>query len=160
MWRDIAVTDAPLDEVGLSAALRDACPAAGAIAAFAGLVSPEGQGVTVEALELEHYPGMTETALVYILDDAAARWPLQGAVLWHRVGRMQPGEVIVFVAVASRHRDAAFTACRFIMDCLKTDVPFWKKEHSVQGEAWVDARESDAIARNHWNQPDQGDASK
>ena len=158
MWRDVAVSHQPLDEAGLSGLLREACPAAGALATFTGLVSPDGEGVQVQALELEHYPGMTEAALNRILDEASERWPLQGVLLWHRVGRMPVAEPIVFVAVASRHRDAAFTACRFIMDCLKTDAPFWKKEYSAQGESWVSMREGDALARHNWNKPDQGDA--
>ena len=128
----------------------------GAVATFVGLVRADnypqvGAGETaVTAMTLEHYPGMTETALADIVTDAERRWPLQGVRVIHRIGRLQPGERIVFVGVASAHRGAAFAACEFIMDYLKTRAPFWKKEETPIGGQWVDARESDDQAAARW----------
>jgi molybdopterin synthase catalytic subunit len=107
-------------------------------------------GDDCEALELEHYPGMTEKSLAEIVVQAKARWPLLAVRIIHRVGKLLPGEQIVYVGVASRHRQAAFEACHFIMDYLKTQAPFWKKEYSANGEQWVDARESDTDALTRW----------
>lgn len=132
------------------AALRGHSLATGAIATFTGLVSREGESAGVDALELEHYPGMAERALATIADEAQRRWSLHALLVCHRVGHLVVGEPIVFVGVASRHRDAAFEACRFVMDCLKTDAPFWKKEHRGTESRWVEARERDTQARTHW----------
>ncbi len=117
----------------------------GAVATFTGLVRDFGGGG--EAMTLEHYPGMTEKALAAIAAEAAARWPLAGATIVHRVGRLAPGERIVLVATASRHRAAAFEAAEFLMDYLKTRARFWKRE---AGAGWVDARESDDAAAARW----------
>ncbi|MBK6638350.1 MAG: molybdopterin synthase catalytic subunit MoaE [Rhodocyclaceae bacterium] len=128
----------------------------GAVATFVGLVradkcSQVGAGTTaIAAMTLEHYPGMTEKALTEIVTEAENRWPLQGVRVIHRIGRLQPGERIVFVGVASAHRGAAFAACEFIMDYLKTRAPFWKKEETPIGGQWVDARESDDQAAARW----------
>ncbi len=123
----------------------------GAIATFVGLVRDANEGSGVAAMTLEHYPGMTEAALEEIVADAHKRWPLQGVRVIHRYGRLEAGARIVFVAVASAHRGAAFAACEFIMDFLKTRAPFWKKEETGEGSRWVDAREADdeAVARWH-----------
>ena len=123
----------------------------GAIATFVGLVRDANEGSGVAAMTLEHYPGMTEAALEEIVADAHKRWPLQGVRVIHRFGRLEAGARIVFVAVASAHRGAAFAACEFIMDFLKTRAPFWKKEETGEGSRWVDAREADdeAVARWH-----------
>ena len=123
----------------------------GAIASFVGLVRelPEGG---LQQMTLEHYPGMTEKALHKIAEQAAERWQVQDATIIHRVGPLQPSEQIVLVLVASAHRGDAFAACEFIMDYLKTDAPFWKKEEGDQGASWVDARESDDVARRKWEQ--------
>ena len=104
----------------------------------------------VQAMTLEHYPGMTETALQEIVEQAQGRWQLLGVRVIHRVGRLQPGNRIVFVAVASAHRGDAFAACEFIMDYLKTRAPFWKKEETSAGGRWVDARASDDHAAGRW----------
>jgi molybdopterin synthase catalytic subunit len=117
----------------------------GAVATFTGLVRDFGGDG--EAMTLEHYPGMTEKALEAIAAEAAARWPLAGATIVHRVGRLAPGERIVLVATASRHRAAAFEAAEFLMDYLKTRAPFWKHE---AGAGWVDARETDDAAAARW----------
>ena len=118
----------------------------GAIASFVGLARDSNDGSGVQAMTLEHYPGMTEKALVALVDEACARWTLLDVTVIHRVGRLLPGDPIVLVAVASSHRGEAFAACEFIMDALKTRAPFWKKEETPAGERWVDARASDDAA--------------
>jgi len=120
----------------------------GGVATFLGLVRGDGGLV---AMHLEHYPGMTEKALAEIIVQAQARWPLLAVRVIHRIGRLLPGERIVFVGVASTHRAAAFAACEFIMDYLKTRAPFWKKEETPAGARWVDARESDDAAAARWD---------
>ena len=122
----------------------------GAVCAFTGLCRSEND--TLTALELEHYPGMAEAKLEETARAALARWPLDAMAVIHRHGMIRPGERIVFVAATSRHRDAAFEACRFVMDFLKTDAPFWKKEHRADGAdgRWVDARDGDDEARSRW----------
>lgn len=123
----------------------------GALVSFEGVCRDHDRGQTgIRALELEHYPGMTEGAIATIVADAARRWPLQAATVIHRVGRLLPGDPIVLVAVATAHRKAAFDACAFIMDYLKTQAPLWKKETTAQGERWVDAREGDDAALRAW----------
>lgn len=123
----------------------------GAVASFVGLVRDFQQG-GLQQMILEHYPGMTEKALQQIAGQAADRWQVQNATIIHRVGPLKPGEQIVLVLVASAHRGDAFAACEFIMDYLKTEAPFWKKEDSDEGAKWVDARESDDVARQKWQQ--------
>lgn len=119
----------------------------GAVASFVGCVRADG-GVT--ALELEHYPGMTEASIAAIVDEARSRWPLLGVRVIHRVGRLPVGARIVLVAVASAHRGAAFEACEFVMDYLKTRAPFWKKAFTAHGDHWVEARASDDSAAARW----------
>lgn len=121
----------------------------GAVASFVGLVRG-GEGFV--AMTLEHYPAMTVRSLEEIVAQAEARWPLQAVRVIHRIGRLLPGERIVFVGVASGHRGAAFEACEFIMDYLKTRAPFWKKEETAEGSHWVDARDSDDCAAARWDQ--------
>ncbi|MFG6179214.1 molybdopterin synthase catalytic subunit MoaE [Halomonas sp. THAF12] len=122
----------------------------GAVVSFTGLVRDFNERPDIEALSLEHYPGMTESALESIADEAESRWPLQGIRVIHRVGRLAPGDPIVLVVVASAHRRAAFEACDFIMDYLKTRAPFWKKEHSASGDYWVAERETDHQDARRW----------
>jgi molybdopterin synthase catalytic subunit len=122
----------------------------GAVAAFLGTVRDINDDSRISALELEHYPGMTERALEEIEAKARARWPLNGVLIIHRVGPLRPEDQIVLVAVTSRHRHAAFEACEYIMDHLKTRAPFWKKEDTPEGPRWVDARESDFDAAARW----------
>jgi molybdopterin synthase catalytic subunit len=102
-------------------------------------------------MTLEHYPGMTEKALAGIVEQAGQRWPLLGVEIVHRVGHLLPGEPIVFVGTASSHRQAAFDACNFIMDYLKTRAPFWKREDTPEGARWVDGRDSDQSAARRWD---------
>lgn len=122
----------------------------GAVVTFTGLVRDFNERPDVEALSLEHYPGMTEAALHDIARQATARWPLDGIRIVHRIGRLSPGDPIVLVMVASAHRRAAFEACDFLMDYLKTRAPFWKKEHTASGTYWVSARDSDAQDAARW----------
>lgn len=122
----------------------------GAIVAFVGTVRDLNLADDVVALELEHYPGMTEKSLLKILEQAAQRWSLQGARVIHRIGKMYPGDQIVLVLTASAHRGDAFEANRFVMDYLKTEAPFWKKEWTPQGPRWIEARDSDHRAAAKW----------
>jgi molybdopterin synthase catalytic subunit len=122
----------------------------GAVVGFVGTVRDMNDGAQVSEMELEHYPGMTERALEDIVEQARVRWPLSGALVIHRVGPLLPREQIVLVAVSAAHRGEAFAACEFIIDYLKTDAPFWKKEATPQGARWVDARVSDDTAKAKW----------
>ena len=132
------------------ARLREGDPRVGAVVSFVGTVSDMNEGAAVSTLELEHYPGMTERALEDIIEQARARWPLYNALVIHRVGPMAPMEQIVLVACSAAHRGEAFSACEFIIDYLKTDAPFWKKEQTPEGARWVDARLSDDSAKAKW----------
>ena len=120
----------------------------GAVVSFTGLVRDVSG--TLEAMELEHYPGMTERALAAIEAEARARWPLQACLIVHRFGPMAPGERIMMVATASAHREAAFAAAEFLMDYLKIRAPFWKKETGAGGSAWVAAKDEDEAALGRW----------
>ncbi|AJG19926.1 molybdopterin synthase catalytic subunit MoaE [Cupriavidus basilensis] len=130
--------------------LRREQPGVGAVASFVGTVRDMNDGSAVSAMELEHYPGMTEKALARIEAVARERWALLGVTIVHRVGPLLPLDQIVLVAVASAHRGNAFAACEFIMDYLKSEAPFWKKEQTPQGARWVDARVTDASALARW----------
>ena len=131
-------------------ALRANDPSVGAVASFIGLVRDRNDGLGVSAMELEHYPGMTERAIEAMIDEAHRRFDIRGARVIHRVGPLLPLDQIVLVAVSSSHRGMAFQACEFIMDYLKTQAPFWKKEQTPEGARWVDARVSDAAAAARW----------
>jgi molybdopterin synthase catalytic subunit len=124
----------------------------GAVAAFVGQVRDLNDGSKVSTLMLEHYPGMTEKALEDIVAQARARWNIFDALVIHRVGTLKPTDQIVLVVIGGAHRGEAFAACEFIMDYLKTEAPFWKKEHTSAGERWVEARASDDVARERWQQ--------
>lgn len=122
----------------------------GAVVSFTGLVRDFNERPEVQALSLEHFPGMTETALEQIAEEARQRWALQAVTIIHRIGRLAPGDGIVLVLAASAHRRAAFEACDFIMDILKTRAPFWKKEHTSSGDYWVSERQSDHEDAGRW----------
>ncbi len=126
----------------------------GGVCVFVGLVrdmAAESAGdAAVGAMTLEHYPGMTEKELARIEAEARSRWPLDEALVIHRYGRLEPGDRIVLVATASAHREAAFAACHFLIDWLKTRAPFWKQEETAQGGQWVAARDSDDAAAARW----------
>jgi len=124
----------------------------GAVVGFVGYVRDYNDGQEVAGMFLEHYPGMTEKALAKIVAEAEARWPLLRVEVLHRVGALTPGEPIVFVGTASAHRQAAFEACDFIMDYLKTRAPFWKREDTRAGTRWVEGRDSDQQAAARWDQ--------
>ena len=130
--------------------LRANSPQVGAVVTFIGTVRDMNDGSSVAEMELEHYPGMTEKALQNIVEQAKARWPIVDALVIHRVGPLLPLDQIVLVAVTSAHRGEAFQACEFIIDYLKTDAPFWKKEQTPQGARWVDARSTDDTALAKW----------
>ena len=132
------------------AALRAGNAQVGAIVSFVGTVRDMSAGSGVSELELEHYPGMTEKALAEIEAEAQRRWPLDATLIIHRYGRLLPGDDIVLVIAASAHREAAFEACHFLIDWLKTKAPFWKLEEGPQGAAWVDAKDSDDDAAARW----------
>jgi molybdopterin synthase catalytic subunit len=119
-----------------------------------GCVRDRNDGSEVSAMELEHYPGMTEAAISASVDEARARFDIRGVRIIHRVGLLQPQDQIVLVAVSSAHRSSAFAACEFLMDHLKMTAPFWKKETTPQGKRWVDARVSDDAALARWNPTD------
>lgn len=152
--QEVWVQTAAFEEGAELAALRQACPQAGAVVSFLGLVREVAHGSTLERMQIEHYPGMTEKALQRIVNQAKSRWSLLGVRLIHRYGELAAQEGIVLVATASLHRQAAFEACAFIMDYLKTDAPFWKKEIGAFGERWVDARAADEAAKQQWSQPE------
>ncbi len=137
------------------AAFRRADPAIGAIASFIGLVRDVNEGDAVAGMSLEHYPGMTEIALADIVAQARQRWDIIDALVIHRVGELKPLDQIVLVVVTSAHRGAAFAACEFIMDYLKTQAPFWKKEQTAQGPRWVEARAADDQAAQRWSAPQE-----
>ncbi|HRD33810.1 MAG TPA: molybdopterin synthase catalytic subunit MoaE [Rhodocyclaceae bacterium] len=127
-------------------------PDVGAVASFVGLVRRGNDGgAEVTAMTLEHYPGMTERALQDIVAEAGGRWQCDHVRVIHRFGMLRPGDRIVFVGVASRHRGDAFAACEFIMDFLKTRAPFWKREETTAGARWVEARDSDDTAALRWD---------
>ena len=132
------------------AAMREDRPAVGAIASFVGIVRDVNEGDRVSEMTLEHYPGMTEKSIESIIGQARGRWNVIDALVVHRIGTLRPTDPIVLVVVASSHRGDAFAACEFIMDYLKTQAPFWKKERTGESTRWVDARASDDAAAERW----------
>ena len=156
----VSIQAADFDLSAEVAALRAADPGVGAVASFVGTVrdrhpgagagSPQAAPGAVQAMELEHYPGMTESAIEAMIDAALQRFDIRAARVVHRIGLLAPGDQIVLVAVTSAHRGAAFQACEFLMDYLKTQAPFWKKESTPDGARWVDARVADDDALRRW----------
>ena len=146
----IMVQAEDFDSAAEIALLTKAQTDVGAVATFTGLCRSESESLS--ALELEHYPGMAERQLERVAGEAIERWPVDGLTVVHRFGKLEPGAQIVLVIATSRHRDAAFDACRYVMDFLKTDAPFWKKEHRIDGQdgEWVDAKEADDEAKARW----------
>jgi len=135
------------------ARMRAGDPRIGAVASFVGVARDRNDGAAVSTLALEHYPGMTEKAIEAIVGQARSRWNVADILVIHRVGTLRPLDQIVLVVATSSHRGDAFAACEFVMDYLKTEAPFWKKESTPAGERWVDARESDEAARRRWEGP-------
>ena len=158
---DTARVTIQLEDFDVSAELRALCDGdggVGAMASFVGTVrgrnAADGPAAAeIERMELELYPGMTESAIDAMIDEAERRFDIRRARVIHRVGSLRVGEQIVLVAVSSAHRGQAFQACEFIMDYLKTEAPFWKKEHTSKGAHWVDARVSDDAAARRWGLP-------
>ena len=148
----VSIRTADFDCSAEIAALRAQDHGVGAVASFIGTVRDRNAGTVgeVSAMELEHYPGMTERAIEAMIDEAYHRFDIRGARVVHRVGPLQPGDQIVLVVVVSAHRGQAFRACEFLMDYLKTQAPFWKKETTPEGARWVDARVADDAALARW----------
>lgn len=146
----VRIDPAPFDFATEAARFAEAAQAAGAgaVVTFTGLVRDEGGQLT--GMEIEHYPGMTERAVAAIEAEAVARWRLTASLVIHRHGSLRPGETIMMVATAARHRADAFAAAEFLMDYLKSRAPFWKKEFGAGGEAWVAARDEDEAALTRW----------
>ncbi len=145
----VRVQSDPFDMGAEVEAFTAAVPGAGAVVTFSGLVRNEGG--TLTAMEIEHYPGMTENALEKIRAEAMDRWSLADAMIIHRHGPLKPGDQIMMVATAARHRTDAFAAAEFLMDYLKSRAPFWKKEFGADGEAWVAAKDEDEAALDRWS---------
>ena len=145
----IRIQAADFDIAAVSRELLAGRSDVGAIASFIGLVR-DIESDPLQQMTLEHYPGMTEKALQGIAEKAQARWQVADLAIIHRIGALKPADQIVMVSVLSAHRGDAFAACEFIMDYLKTDAPFWKKETSEQGSKWVEARKSDLSAQKKW----------
>jgi molybdopterin synthase catalytic subunit len=146
----VRIQTADFDASAEIAALRRGNPKVGAVASFIGVVRDVNEGDAVAEMTLEHYPGMTEKAIEEIVGQARGRWNIYDAQVVHRVGQLKPTDQIVLVVVTSAHRGDAFAACEFIMDYLKTQAPFWKKEQSGKGARWVEARASDDVAAERW----------
>ncbi len=149
----IRVQEQPFDTGAELHGLKSASTNIGGTVVFVGTVRDVSGGSDVAAMTLEHYPGMTERALEDIEAEALRRWPLDASLIIHRYGRLEPGEDIVLVITASAHREAAFAACHFLIDWLKTRAPFWKLEEGPGGAAWVEAKNSDDEAAARWEQP-------
>ncbi len=146
----IRIQEADFDVGQEIAALSKGRTDVGAVVSFSGICRGDDNGEAIAALTLEHYPGMAEAEIGRHADEALSRWPLQGLTVIHRFGRIAPGENIVLVVTASSHRQAAFEAAEFLMDYLKTNAPFWKREESREGASWIEAREHDDAAAARW----------
>lgn len=146
----VRVQTEDFDVTGEIAALRRSNPQIGAVACFIGLVRDLNENSHVSEMTLEHYPGMTEKALEEIVAHAKQRWNIDDALVVHRIGALKPADQIVLVATTGAHRGEVFASCEYIMDYLKTQAPFWKKEQTEHGSHWVDARESDNHAAQRW----------
>jgi len=146
----IRIQQADFDVAQEIAALSKGRTDVGAVVTFSGVCRGSENGEPIAALALEHYPGMAEAEIGRHADEALARWPLQGLTIIHRFGRIAPGENIVLVVTASSHRQAAFEAAEFLMDYLKTNAPFWKREESEKGTSWIEARDHDDAATARW----------
>ena len=146
----VSIQTADFDLSAEVAALRAGDAGVGAVASFIGTVRDRNDDIGVSSMELEHYPGMTERAIESMIDSALQRFDIRAARVIHRIGRLRPLDQVVLVAVTSSHRGEAFKACEFLMDYLKTQAPFWKKEQTPDGARWVDARVADDAALARW----------
>jgi len=148
------------DAAAEAAALTRGRTDIGAVVTFTGICRGAESGEPIAALTLEHYPGMAETEIGRHVEEASARWPLQGVTVIHRYGRIAPGENIVLVVTASSHREAAFAAAEFLMDYLKTRAPFWKQVESKGGKTWIEAKDADDAAAARWQKPADREAAE
>jgi molybdopterin synthase catalytic subunit len=156
----VRIVEQVIDVAAETAALSGGGLDVGALVTFSGICRSDENGTQIQALSLEHYPGMAEAEIARHVKEAEARWPLLGVRIVHRVGRIVPGETIVLVAVASKHRRAAFEAAEFLMDYLKTRAPFWKKVQLASGAAWVGAQDRDDSAAARWTKRTARDAAE
>lgn len=156
----IHIVEQAFDVAAETAALSRGRTDVGAVVAFSGICRDSEQGERISALTLEYYPGMAEAEITRHVEEAEARWPLLGVRVVHRVGRIVPGETIVLVAVASKHRQAAFEAAEFLMDYLKARAPFWKKVEGAKGKSWIDAQDKDGTAATRWTKSSKRDAAE
>jgi molybdopterin synthase catalytic subunit len=156
----VRITEQPFDPAAEAAELSRGRTDIGAVVAFSGICRDSEDGGKIASLTLEHYPGMAEAEIGRHVEEAESRWPLMGVRVVHRVGRIEPGETIVFVACASKHRRAAFEAAEFLMDFLKTRAPFWKKVEAADGTSWVDAQEKDDDAAARWTRDKSRNAAE
>jgi molybdopterin synthase catalytic subunit len=156
----VRITEQPFDAATEATELSRGRKDIGAIVAFSGICRDSEDGEKIASLTLEHYPGMAEAEIGRHVEEAQSRWPLIAVRVVHRVGRIEPGETIVFVACASKHRRAAFEAAEFLMDYLKTRAPFWKKVEQSSGIAWVEAKEKDDDAAARWARDKDRDAAE
>lgn len=156
----VRITERPFDPAAETAALSQGRTDIGAVVAFSGICRDSEDDGKIASLTLEHYPGMAEAEIERHVAEAEKRWPLMGVRVVHRVGRIEPGETIVFVGCASRHRQAAFEAAEFLMDFLKTRAPFWKKVEAASGTSWVEAKDKDDAAAARWTRDRKRDAAE
>jgi molybdopterin synthase catalytic subunit len=156
----VRIVDQAFDPAAEAAALSRGRTDIGAVVAFSGICRDSEDGEQIASLTLEHYPGMADAEIERHIAEAQTRWPLLDVRIVHRVGRILPGETIVFVGCASKHRHAAFAAAEFLMDYLKTRAPFWKKVEQASGVTWVDAKEKDDTAAARWSPPAKRDAAE
>jgi molybdopterin synthase catalytic subunit len=156
----IRIAEGEIDVAAETAALAQGRTGIGAVVAFTGICRDDEAGEKIKALTLEHYPGMAEAEIARHVEEAEARWPLMGVRIVHRVGRIVPGEIIVLVACASAHRQAAFAAAEFLMDYLKTRAPFWKRVERASGTSWIEARGTDDAAAARWRDRPKRDAAE
>ncbi len=153
----VTIQEADFDIAALQHNLLSGVAREGAVATFTGYVRTDQDSGNLQSMELEHYPGMTQKSIKATVMQAASRWPLLSVGVVHRVGRLFPGDQIVWVGVAAQHRGAALSACEYVMDYLKVEAPLWKKEFTERGEYWVEAKQSDAAQASRWteNAPDK-----
>ena len=156
----VRITDRAFDPAAEAAALSRGRTDIGAVVAFSGICRDSEDDEKIASLTLEHYPGMAEAEIERHVQEAEQRWPLMGVRVVHRVGRIEPGETIVFVATASKHRRAAFEAAEFLMDYLKTRAPFWKKVEAAGQTNWVEAKEKDDDAAARWSRDPKRNAAE
>lgn len=156
----VRIVESPFDPAAEAAELSRGRTDIGAVVAFSGICRDAEDGEKIASLTLEHYPGMAEAEIESHVREAEERWPLMGVRVVHRVGRIEPGETIVLVATASKHRHAAFEAAEFLMDYLKTRAPFWKKVEATGGTSWVDANTKDDEAAARWTREKKRDAAE